>query len=83
VRRWIGLGLFLGIGMMRCVFGLDCSGFGVEIWISWWAREERWRKDGGSQARKTLEWEGRRRVRLLFGDVEWEIGVLGVLVRRL
>jgi len=54
VRRWIGLGLFLGIGMMRCVFGLDCSGFGVEIWILLSVPGEQLRRDEGSRARKKL-----------------------------
>ena len=42
MRRWIGLALFLGIGMMKCVFGLDCIGFGVEIWILWMVQVELW-----------------------------------------
>ena len=47
MRRWIGLVLFLEIGRMRCVSGLDCSGFGAEIWICGFVPGGRWRRDGG------------------------------------
>jgi len=45
--------------MMRFVFGLGCSGFGVEIWRIWWVgRGELLKRDEGSRARKGLERKG-------------------------
>lgn len=56
MKRWIGLVLFLEIGRMRCVSGLDYNVFGVEIWICWLVRVGQWMRDGGSRRATKLVW---------------------------